>query len=84
LSEGYSLFFLLFQLNLCPPRKFQTLSGIFQKAISETLSLKFQDIVPFLKKLEVVQKLGQAGYNLLLKVSAPLQDPQKLSNKKPD
>jgi len=30
----------------------------------------------------VVQKLGQAGYNLLLKVSAPPENLQKIDNKK--
>jgi len=42
------------------------------------LSRKFQDVAPFFKKLKVVQKLGQAGYNLLLKVSAPPENPPKI------
>jgi len=35
-----------------------------------------------IEKFKVVQKLGQAGYNLLLKVSAPPENLQKIDNKK--
>jgi len=48
---------------------------------SQSLILKI-NVAPFFKKLKVVQKLGQAGYNLLLKVSAPPENLQKFDNKK--
>jgi len=40
------------------------------------------NVAPFFKEVWGGAETGQAGYNLLLKVSAPLQDPQKLDNKK--